>query len=74
MAIDVRAGQDGDVAMSTRGPLLTLASVVVLTGALLSVNELVGPSTAPTSAASYTAPDDGAPTSAVPAADRKSVV
>jgi hypothetical protein len=68
MAIDVRAGQDGDVAMSTRGPLLTLASVVVLTGALLSVNELVGPSTAPTSSSSYTAPDDGAPTSAVPAA------
>ncbi len=42
--------------MSTRGPLLTLASVVVVAGVLLWVNALVGPSTAPTSSSDYSAP------------------
>ena len=51
--------------MSTRGPLLTLASVAVLTGALLWVNETVGPPT-PTSSSSYSAPDYSAPTSSSP--------
>jgi hypothetical protein len=53
------------VAMSTRGPLLTLASVAVLTGALLWVNEVVGPPTPTTSSSSYSA-DYGAPTSSSP--------
>jgi hypothetical protein len=42
--------------MSTRGPLLTLASVVVVAGVLLWVNALVGPTTAPTSSSDYSAP------------------
>jgi serine/threonine-protein kinase len=46
--------------------LLTLASVVVLAGVLLWVNELVGASTAATSSSSYSAPDYSAPTSAAP--------
>ncbi len=54
------------MAMSARGPLLTLASVVVLAGVLLWVNELVGASTAATSSSSYSAPDYSAPTSAAP--------
>jgi hypothetical protein len=45
--------------------LLTLASVAVLTGALLWVNETVGPPT-PTSSSSYSAPDYSAPTSSSP--------
>jgi hypothetical protein len=53
------------VAMSTRGPLLTLASVAVLTGALLWVNEVVGPPTPTTSSSSYSA-DYGAPTPSSP--------
>ena len=53
------------MAMSTRGPLLTLASVAVLTGALLWVNEVVGPPTPTTSSSSYSA-DYGAPTSSSP--------
>ena len=54
------------MAMSARGPLLTLASVVVLAGVLLWVNELVGTSTAVTSSSGYSAPDYSAPTSAAP--------
>ena len=54
------------MAMSARGPLLTLASVVVLAGVLLWVNELVGASTAATSSSGYSAPDYSAPTSAAP--------
>ncbi len=54
------------MAMSARGPLLTLASVVVLAGVLLWVNELVGAPTAATSSSSYSAPDYSAPTSAAP--------
>jgi hypothetical protein len=46
--------------------LLTLASVVVLAGVLLWVNELVGASTAATSSSSYSAPDYSAATSAAP--------
>jgi serine/threonine-protein kinase len=46
--------------------LLTLASVVVLAGVLLWVNELVGASTAATSSSGYSAPDYSAPTSAAP--------
>ena len=42
--------------MSTRGPLFTLASVVVVAGVLLWVNALVGPTTAPTSSSDYSAP------------------
>ncbi|SET08323.1 hypothetical protein [Geodermatophilus poikilotrophus] len=42
--------------MSTRGPLLTLASVIVVAGVLLWVNALVGPATAPTSSSDYSAP------------------
>lgn len=53
------------MAMSTRGPLLTLASVAVLTGALLWVNEVVGPPTPTTSSSTYSA-DYGAPTSPSP--------
>ena len=53
------------MAMSTRGPLLTLASVAVLTGALLWVNEVVGPPTPTTSSSSYS-DDYGAPTSSSP--------
>ncbi len=52
--------------MSTRGPLLTLASVAVLTGALLWVNEVVGPPTPTTSSSSYSAPDYDAPASSSP--------
>ena len=53
------------MAMSTRGPLLTLASVAVLTGALLWVNEVVGPPTPTTSSSTYSA-GYGAPTSPSP--------
>jgi hypothetical protein len=51
--------------MSTRGPLLTLASVAVLTGALLWVNEVVGPPTPTTSSSSYS-DEYGAPASSSP--------
>ena len=53
--------------MSTRGPLLTLGSVVVLTGTLLWVNVLVGPSTTPTSSSALSAPTSTGPSSPAPA-------
>src|SRR3712207_5993319 len=52
--------------MSTRGPLLTLGSVVVLTGALLWVNSLVGPSTAPTGSSGSSAPTSTGPLASPP--------
>jgi hypothetical protein len=53
--------------MSTRGPLITLGSVVVLAVALLWVNALAGPTT-PTSSSSLGAPASTGPSSPSPAA------
>jgi hypothetical protein len=53
--------------MSTRGPLLTLGSVVVVAGVLLGVNALVGPSTVPTSSSGYSAPTATGPPPSSPA-------
>ena len=52
--------------MSTRGPLITLGSVVVLAVALLWVNALAGPTT-PTSSSSLGAPASTGPSSPSPA-------
>jgi hypothetical protein len=52
--------------MSTRGPLITLGSVVVLAVALLWVNALAGPTT-PTSSSSVGAPASTGPSSPSPA-------
>jgi hypothetical protein len=52
--------------MSTRGPLITLGSVVVLAVALLWVNALAGPTT-PTSSSSPGAPASTGPSSPSPA-------
>ena len=52
--------------MSTRGPLITLGSVVILAVALLWVNALAGPTT-PTSSSSLGAPASTGPSSPSPA-------
>jgi hypothetical protein len=52
--------------MSTRGPLITLGSVVVLAVALLWINALAGPTT-PTSSSSLGAPASTGPSSPSPA-------
>jgi hypothetical protein len=53
--------------MSTRGPWLTLGSVMVLTGTLLWVNALVGPSTTPTSSSALNASTSTGPSAPAPA-------
>lgn len=70
-----RRGADFDMATSTRGPLITLGALVVLTGILLAANTLVGGQAAPTSASSSPTgsstspptPTDAASSSSTPA-------
>jgi hypothetical protein len=52
--------------MSARGPWLTLGSVMVLTGILLWVNVLAGPSTTPTSSSALNASTSTGPSSPAP--------